>query len=70
MPCYDGRVNEKQVDQSDRIVELSGWINDYARLCCDFCKQLEVSGNGHLIEGDMKEWWTAHKEFDKSHNHE
>lgn len=56
MPCHDP-------DSSLMPQVLSARVNHLTRMLCGICSILEKE-NSSLLDGDLLEWWNAHKSYD------
>lgn len=65
MPCSDGGYT---YDNSHELAALKNRCDQLARIACAVMTALEADGREDFIllqNQEVREWWTAHKEFDR-----
>ena len=58
-PCYEPR------NTASKDPGVKQKIDKYCRMLCVACSILEEHGLTEGLSKEAKEWWSAHKKFDK-----
>lgn len=63
-PCISNNCKEEINKQKENLHDLKKYTDNICRMLCEVMGEIECQSPGIVLDEDVKEWWSKHKEWD------